>query len=312
MDKQKESSPISVKKVLATSFFVDVTDVILGIILTIVTGSVVMLSQTLEGIADLLSSALLLFGLEKSKKKADSQHPLGHGREVYFWTLISALIMLSVTSTFTFYFGLERFLNPKNLENTFYAYAVLIFTIITNSYALSLSLRKLKGRRSINKIWQSFLNSSLIETKTAFILDLMGTSASVLGLIALFFYALTNNAQFDGLGAMVIGVIMAVLSIMLLAAIKDFLIGKSVSIQTIDVIKKATGRVKDVISIQDLKATHMGSENIMINLEVNANQNLKTEQLEKLIDDVKQEIIKDLPQASHIQVELESEDKKNK
>src|SRR5690606_31190118 len=154
----------------------------------------IMLSQALEGITDLASSGLLLFGLSRSRREADSNHPFGYGREIYFWTLISALIMLSITSTFTFYFGLQRVLNPQPLEHTYYAYIILIITALTNSYALSLSTTRLLKGRSILKLARIFYHSSFIETKTAFVLDLMGLSASLLGLIGLLLYTVTGNA----------------------------------------------------------------------------------------------------------------------
>lgn len=297
---------VSARKVLWVSFLVDVLDVVLGVTVTILSGSVVMLAEALEGTADLVSSGLLVLGLSRSRKQADPTHPFGYGRELYFWTLISALIMLTITATLTFYFGFQRLLHPQPLHNTILANLVLLFTAGTNGYALSLSFKRLLHGRSIQRIWTIFYNSSLIETKTTFVLDLMGTTASVLGLVALVFYGLTKNPQFDGLGAITIGLALALFSMMLLLAIKDFLIGKGVSLQTVELIKKATARVEHVKSIQDLKATHAGPETIMINIEINAKDNLTTDQLEKMIDKVKDEIRKDLPSAKHIQVELES------
>lgn len=306
MGKDTDSQTIPAKKVLLVSFLVDFTDLILGVIVTILSGSVVMLSQAMEGAADLVSSGLLVFGLDRSKKQADSAHPFGYGRELYFWTLISALIMLSITATLTFYFGFQRFLHPQPLHNTLLATLVLLFTAGTNGYALSLSLRRLLHGRPINKFWTIFYQSSLIETKTAFVLDLMGTTASVLGFIALVFYGITQNSHFDALGAMTIGLALAFFAIMLLLAIKDFLIGKSIPIQTIELIKKAAQKVPEVRSVQDLKATHIGPDKILINIDINAQNNLTTDELEKVIDNVKDEIRKDLPSASHIQVELKS------
>jgi len=307
MNENNPVEKVSIKKVLWVSFVVNILDVITGVVVAALTGSVIMLAQALEGITDLASSGLLLLGLSRSRKEADSSHPFGYGRELYFWTLISALIMLSITSTFTFYFGLQRFLHPEVIQSTYLAYIVLIFTAITNSYALSLSVRRLLKGRSINSLAKSFYHSSFIETKTSFVLDLMGFSASILGLISLSLYTITGNQRFDGFGAMVIGIFLAILSVILLSAVKDFLIGRGVSINTTEIIKNAAERLTHVKSVQDLKASHIGPEEIMINIEINAADNLTTDELEVLIDKVKGEIQKDLPSAKHIQVELESQ-----
>jgi cation diffusion facilitator family transporter len=300
------SPVISAKKVVWTSFLFNISDVFLGVVVTFLSGSVVMLSQALEGIADLISSGLLVFGLNRSRRKADATHPFGYGREMYFWTLISALIMLFITSTFITFFGWQKILHPEPLTNTYLTFIVLIFTSAVNGYALSLSYRRIVGNRSLTKIWKYFYHSSLIETKTAFVLDLMGTTASVVGLGAILLYVLTDDPRFDGYGAIAIGVILAFLAVFLLVAIKDFLVGKSVPLSTIEIIKNATHRITDVHSVQDLKAIHMGPDKILINIEINAKDDLTTNELEKVIDKVKDEIRKDLPSAGHIQVELES------
>lgn len=300
------SKPIAASRVLLISFLVDLLDVILGVVVTILSGSVVMLAQALEGAADLTSSGLLVFGLRRSRKKADITHPFGYGRELYFWTMISALIMLAITATLTIHFGIDRYLNPRPVKNTLIANVVLALTVVTNGYALSLSLRRLLSDKPLSKIWAIFLSSPLIETKTALILDLMGTVASVIGLASLCFYALTGNSHFDSIGAVLIGLVLAFFAIVLLLAVKDLLIGKGVSRQTLEIIKNAATKVEHVRSVQGLRATHTGPESIMINIDINAHNDLTTDQLEKVIDKVKTEIKKDLPQASHIQVELES------
>ncbi|MBL7159076.1 cation transporter [Candidatus Microgenomates bacterium] len=82
---------ITSEKVVKVSFFVDITDVLINLLVAIISGSVIMLSQALQGSADLLASGLLIFGVKKSKGLADRKHPFGYGREVYFWTFLSAL-----------------------------------------------------------------------------------------------------------------------------------------------------------------------------------------------------------------------------
>lgn len=265
-----------------------------------------MLSQALEGVADLIASGLLVIGLNRSRRRADTGHPFGYGRELYFWTLISALIMLFVTSTITILIGIQKISYPKMLEHTTWAYIVLIIGACTNGYALSLSVRRILNKHHFTKIVKYFYHSSLIETKTTLVLDLMGTSATMVGLVALIMYGITGDGRYDGYGAVAIGLILACLAVFLLIGIKDFLIGKSVSLSTIDLIRGSVNKIEHINSIQDLKAIHMGPENILINIEVNAKDGLTTDELEQVIDKVKDEIRKDLPSAKHIQVELES------
>lgn len=304
MDK-KDDHP-KARDVILLSFAVDLLDVILAFVVAALSGSIVMVSQVLEGVADLISSGLLVIGLEKSARRSDKGHPFGYGREIYFWALISALVTFGISATLSFYLGWQRFMKPEQIHNLPWTFGVLILTLFTNSYAFIKSLQSLLRKRDIRKIIPIFYRSSLVETKTTFILDLMGSSASLLGLVALVVYKITGDYRYDGLGAMLIGASTAVFAYFLILGIRDLMIGRSASAEVEDKIKSATKRVKDVEDVLGLKTMHIGSGRLLVNLDVHLSNHLTTDRIEKLIDDIKKEIRKEVPSAKNIQVELET------
>lgn len=265
-----------------------------------------MLTEALEGVSDLLASGLLLVGVRRSSGSPDKTHPFGYGREIYFWTLLSALIMFGITATMSLYLGWQRFLHPQPLENTNLALFVLSITVLTNGYAFFLSCKRLLRRRGFAQFIRIFYRSSLVETKTTFILDLMGTVASMVGIIALTIYQFTGNARLDGIGAMAIGVVLAGFSYLLVAGIRDLVVGRSASAEVEEIIKTATMRVPNVTDVLDLKTMHVGSERLLVHLDVHLKSSLTTREIEKLIDTIKAEVQRDVPAVKHIQVELET------
>lgn len=305
LDSATYSKKITARRVIVISFLVDISDIALNLSVAIVSGSVIMVTRLLEAIADLTASGFLLIGLHRSMRKDDKTHPFGYGREIYFWTLLSALVMFGLTSTLSFYFGWVRFNNPEPVQNIKLALLVLIITFFTNFYAFFLSFRRLLHNRPIKHVIQIFYRSSLVETKTTFILDLMGTLASLVGAFALGIYVLSGDMRFDGLGAMAIGLTLAVFSVFLLLGIRDLLIGKSASEETEKKIINAALEVDEVKGVLDLKTLHVGPERLLVNLEVHMKQHLSTRELEKLIDKVKESIQKELPSVKYLQVELE-------
>lgn len=296
----------SASKVIITSFLVDLLDVLTNLTVAILSGSVVMIAETLQGLADLAAAGFLLIGLIRSGKPSDKKHPFGYGLELYFWTMLASVLILGVTSTLSIYFGWQRFINPMPIQNIFLAFIILIFSIMTNGYALSLSARRLLKGKSIFLIRRIFVSSSLIETKTAFVLDLMGTLAAVFGLMALAFYQISGNLLFDGLGAMAIGGLLAIFGVLLIVPIRELIIGQSASNKVEDHIRRAAMVQPEVKKVLDLKTLHIGSEKLLVNLEVNLKRNLTTLDIEGIMDRIKENIKKEVPEVKHIQVEVET------
>lgn len=300
---------ITAKTVIVVSFLVDILDIVLSIFVALVTGSIIMLTESLEGVSDLISSGMLLIGLKRSTQKADRTHPFGYGREIYFWTLLAALIMFGVTSTVSIYFGWQRIIHPHPVHNLFLAQIVLMIAFFSNGYAFFLSYKRLLKKRSMRQIVKIFYKSSLVETKTTFILDLMGTTASFLGMVALLIYRVTGDVRFDGIGAIVIGLALAFLAFLLVLGIRDLLVGRSASRGTEEKIRKAALEVEEVHDVLDLKTMHVGSEKLLVNLEVHMKNNLDTDKIETLMDKIKEKIQAKVPSVKYIQVELETPDK---
>jgi cation diffusion facilitator family transporter len=305
-----QQTQVPVKRVLVTSFMVDILDVVLSVAVTILSGSVVMLTQVLEGLVDMFSSGFLVIGYKLSARKEDRAHPFGYGREIYFWSFLSAIIMLVFASTLSFYFGWQRFLQPEPIKDVNLVLFILVVTLFTNGYAFFLSYLRLLKKRPPKHIFRIFYRSSLAETKTTFILDLMGTLASLLGIVALVIYSISGDLRFDGLGAMLIGSMLAIFSLVLVLGARELLVGKRASEETEGKIKQAALEIEGVSDVLGIKTLHIGTEKLLVDLDVHMQSRLGTRELEKLIDRIKEKIREKVPSAKYIQVELETPRKK--
>ncbi len=297
---------ISARRVVRTSFIVDITDVILNIIVAVASGSAVMLVQALQGVADLLTSGLLLIGVKRSRRSSDKRHPFGYGREIYFWTLMASLIMLTVTATASFYHGWQHFFFPQPLEYAGFSLLVLVVGLVTNSYALGLSYKRLRQSSGASSLWELFNSSVLVETKTTFVLDLMGVMSAVFGFLALLLYVVTDNPQYDGVGAMVIGVGIAFMALLIVFDVKDLLVGRSVEPEVEKDIRETALAVKGVEGVLDLRTMYLGSERLLVNMELDIANDLHTGQIEKLMDIIKAEVKDKVPTIHHMQIEVET------
>lgn len=295
---------VSSKRVVITSFLVDLSDVFLNLLVAVASGSVIMISQTLQGASDLITSGLLVLGVSRSKRRPDRRHRFGYGREIYFWTLMSGVSMLVVSALISMYLGWQRVLHPEPIAHLPFAVAVLVIGLATNSYAFWLSTRRLTQDQPARPLVFSFIYSELVETKATTILDLMGSAAAIFGLLAYGVYALTGDARFDGIGAVVVGMVTAFFAIFLLFEVKDFLIGRSISPELETEIRAAALEHAAVTAVVRLHSMHFGSEELFVNLDINVVDGKTTNEIEELIGDLKTQIKRTVPTVKHLQIEL--------
>lgn len=277
----------STKRVLLTSFFVDVLDVVMNVVVAVVTGSVVMLSEALEGLADLTSVALLLFGYKRSQHHATRLHPFGFGKEMYFWSTLAAFVMIAITATLSFSYGYREFQNPSPIHHLPIAYIVLVIAVLSNGYSFLLSARKLLEGKPASVLFAEFMASPLIAPKTTLVLDAMGTCAAIFGLISLILYGLTGNAQFDGIGAMIVGLTLAIFSVVLLVSIRSLITGQSAPRIMERRIRDAVRDVPEVNHIVGMRTMIMGSNKLLVNIDVHLRDGLTTDQVESVVEKIK-------------------------
>ncbi len=297
------------KQVVGTSLAVSTSDVLLNFIVGLVTGSQTMVAQALQGLSDLVTASVLYVGVKRSEKKPDARHPLGYGREVFFWVLIAGMFMFMGTGFLSFYLGYQQIIDPGEVEFIGLAFAMLSFGLLTNGYAFSRSMIRLRDSGKGKAAWKrQLLGSSLIETKATFTLDFLGTISAAFGIIALGLFLLTGDARFDGFGGMLVGLSMMASAGALIFDVKGLIVGRTAPPATQAKIEQIAETHKHVQDVLDLRTIFLGSARMLILLEVHLDDGLDTDTIEKILDEIKADLMKQIPAAYHIQVEVETPD----
>jgi cation diffusion facilitator family transporter len=306
--KRKRKTLLTDSQVVGTSLVVSFSDVILNFIVAIITGSAVMLSQSLQGLSDVTTAGVLYHGVRRARRDADEIHPLGFGREIFFWSLLAAIIMFAGTGALSFYFGYQQFIDPEPINHTSLAFFMLCFGLITNLYAFEKSITRLKQHSPKKSVWVAMRDSSLIDTKITFTVDFLGSTAAFLGLVSLGLYILTNNVRFDGIGAMSVGIATMIAAILVIIDIHGFIVGQSVPVKIIQKLSKAAKSVDGVQSVLDIYAFYIGTDKLFAVVEVHVSDELTTDQIEELTDSIKKKIHQSVPTVHRVQIEIETPD----
>lgn len=302
-------SKISDVRVVATSVGVSVFDVVFNTMVAVITGSTVMLSQALQGLSDLITGVVLYVGVRRSKRTADEKYQFGYGREVFFWVLIAGIFMFVGSGGISVYLGYRQIVSPSDVDNVILALIMLSFGLVTNGYAFRLSIYRLgeTGSRQYSW-WRQLIRSSIVETKATLLIDFLGTTAACIGLVSLSIFALTGDSRLDGVGSVAIGLTMMTGAALLIRDVRDLIVGKAVDPAVAQRITAAALKVKGIQSILDLRTMYLGSAKLLVIIEVHVKDNLTTDQIEMVVDKVKDTVNKAVPLVHHIQVEVETPD----
>jgi cation diffusion facilitator family transporter len=193
----------------------------------VITGSGAMLAESIHSYADCSNQMLLFWGLRATRKPPDPEHPLGYGKEIYFWSFIVALILFSMGGLFSIYEGIHKIGSHEELKNPFIAIGVLAVSMIFEAASLYgglVQVKKLRQNESLLAWYRNSRRSELIVVLGEDIAALLGLSFA---LISVGFYVMTGNPVFDAIGSIGIGVLLIVVSIFLAVKVKGLLIGQS-------------------------------------------------------------------------------------
>ena len=221
-----------------------------------ITGSGSMLAETIHSLADCSNQLLLLVGMKRAGRMPDTEHPLGYGMVVYFWSFIVAMLLFSVGGLFSIYEGVHKLMNPEPITNAWLALLILAVSIVLESLSTLGSLReirKLRGRKKLLGWIRSSRSSELIVV-------LGEDVAAVMGLVTAFVFVLLawllDRPALDALGSICIGAILICVSMFLIIRMKSLLIGSSADPEIESFIEKAiagNGGVEQALRIITLQ-----------------------------------------------------------
>ena len=298
------SANLSSRRVLLVSFLVDVFDVLSNLVVAVLTGSAVVFAEMAQGIADVAGSAMLVIGERRSRRPSDAAHPFGYAQEAFFWGLMSAFVMLAIGAGMSAWRGYRQLVDFHPLAMPLLAMAVVALAVLTNSYAVSLSLRKLmSGHGSLRAAFRS-LDQPLV--KSALLRDVIGTFTSVVGLVALILYEVVGFAFFDALGALAAAVLMTAASLLLIAQSRALIAGQAIPQNQLRRLRNVVLATPGVIAVNRIAAVYAGTSDILVELDLDLAEDMETVEIEALLDRLESRVRDVLPDTDRVSVQLNS------
>jgi cation diffusion facilitator family transporter len=296
----------SSKKVIYAALLGNALVAITKFVAAAITGSSAMLSEGIHSVVDTGNQLLLLLGLHKARKPADHRFPFGHGKEVYFWSFVVALLIFAVGAGVSLYEGVLHIMHPEPISSPHVNYIVLTLAILFEGAAFYFALTEFS--RAKGK-WSYLEAVRKGKDPTNFVV-LFEDSAALLGLLVaflgVFLTQVTGNLIFDGLASIVIGLILGGTAIWLAYETKGLLIGESANLRVVEEIRRIVGAYPHVEHVNEVLTMHMGPKYILANLSVDFNDHVTAPELERAIAGIDSLIKQACPDVRRVFVEAEA------
>jgi cation diffusion facilitator family transporter len=247
------------------------------------TGSSAMLSEGVHSIADTGNEVLLLYGMRRAAKPPDDAHPLGHGREIYFWSFIVALMIFALGAGAALYEGVTHLLDPVAARDPLVIYVVLGVSAVFEGASWLVALREFRREKGAFGYLEAMQRSKdppgfmvLFEDTAA----LLGLAIVAVGTIAA---SATGQPAFDGIASIAIGLLLAATAALLAIESKGLLIGERAH----DTLCRSLRRIAEgspaIRQVDDVFTVHLAPDQIVGALRVQLAPDLRAADVERAI-----------------------------
>jgi cation diffusion facilitator family transporter len=227
------------------------------------TGSSAMLSEGVHSLVDTGNELLLLYGLRRALTQPDLDHPLGYGRELYFWSFVVALLVFALGAGVAVYEGITHILDPEPIQNPRVNYVVLALSAVFDGVTWLIALRNFKREKPYSTLFRAVRES---KDPPSFMV-LFEDSAALLGLlIALagtYLSVRLKMPELDGAASILIGLVLALTAVLLARETKGLLIGESADPAIVDSIRKLAEEIDGVSQANGVLTIHLAPDQIV-------------------------------------------------
>lgn len=261
-----------------------------------VTGSSAMLSEGVHSLVDTGNSVLLLYGLHRATRPPDAMHPLGHGRELYFWSFIVALLVFALGAGVSVYEGIVHILAPEPIEGPFVNYIVLGLSVVFEGASCLVALKEFRARKGKLGYLEAVVASkdpSVITVLFENVAALLGLLIAFVGIFAAHHFAMP---ELDGAASIGIGLVLAATATFLARECKGLLLGEPAAPLVQRMILAVADQDEAVQRANGMLSVHIGPDEIVAGLSIEFEDHVTAPEIEACIERIEARLKDEVPQ----------------
>ncbi len=267
-----------------------------------ITGSSAMITEGVHSLVDSFNHVLLLYGTARSRKAADGKHPLGYGRELYFWSFVVAVLVFSLGAGVSIYEGILHLLHPEPASEAGVAFIVLAFAGALEGWSTWEALKGFNAARGSRTVLRAIRDTKDAPTLIV-LLENAGAMAG-LGIAALGIAMAqwTGSPLWDGGASVLIGLVLAATAILLIVEAKGLLIGESADPELIEAIRACAVGHAGVVAVHEVLTVHQAPDMVVSVISADFEDTITAREVEQTVRDIEAAVAAQFPLVTRVYV----------
>lgn len=295
----------SSKKSIYSAMFADLFIAITKFIAGGFTNSTTMIAEAVHSVVDTSNGLLLLFGLKRSKQKPDGRHPFGYGRELYFWSFIVSILIFGLGGGVSIYQGIAHILKPEPQRHPLMNYIVLAVSLVFEVVSVIIPAKLFVKEKGKLSWWQGLINSKDPAVFTVLLEDFAGILGVIIAAISVFISHQFHLPYADGLGSLLVGVLLIVVSLIIARESRSLLMGEGIADENHREIIRLVEKDNAVQKVISMHSNYQSPDEVVLMLIVAFKDDLVTEDITNAIDRLRKTIRNRFQRVRYIMIEPE-------
>jgi len=270
-------------------------------------GSAAMLSEGIHSLIDTGNGILLLFGTYRSRKPADDEHPFGYGKELFFWTLVVAMLIFAGGGIISLNQGFSHLRHPQPLENLQWTYAILAISWVCEAYSLRVAYREFRENSPSDEPLLPAIHGSKDPGSFAILFE---DSAVIAGLLIAFIGIVCSQVfqkpYFDALASKGVGLVLVISAMLLANEAKGLHIGEGARPSTLKTIRQMVEADPAVEAAGRPLTMYLGPEAVLLALDILFRRSLSANDVTQAVDRIEKAVRTKFPKIRHIYREADA------
>lgn len=262
-----------------------------------------LLTEAIHSSADCLNQVLLFIGMEQGRRKPDSRHPLGRGQAPFVASFLVALLLFSVGGLYSIVEGFHKVRHPETPHDLGWALGLLLFAMALEGYSLLGALKASRAERRGKSLFRYLQRSTSTELVVVLAEDIAALAGLALAFLAVLLTLFTGNPMWDGVGSMAIGLLLVAVALFVGVEVTSLLLNEAPPLALRAALREAVNEDPEVAHVMNLVAVVVGSERLMVALQVQFKAKPSGDALVDAINTLERRLRARFPQIQHLFVE---------